>query len=50
MCLISMLLAVHLDQLVDSFNVKEIKVLSGPAASEYGSRGANGVIIITTYN
>ncbi len=39
-----------IEQLVDSFNVKEIKVLSGPAASEYGSRGANGVIIITTYN
>jgi TonB-dependent SusC/RagA subfamily outer membrane receptor len=38
------------NQLVDSFNVKEIKVLSGPDASEYGSRAANGVIIITTYN
>jgi outer membrane receptor for monomeric catechols len=38
------------NQLVDSFNVKEIKVLSGPDASEYGSRAANGVIIIITYN
>ncbi|MBT8298924.1 MAG: Plug domain-containing protein [Maribacter sp.] len=38
------------DQLVDNFNVKEIKVLSGPDASEYGSRGANGVIVIITYN
>lgn len=37
-------------ELVDSFNVKEIKVLSGPDASEYGSRAANGVIVITTYN
>jgi len=37
------------NQLVDSFNVKEIKVLAGAEASEYGSRGANGVIIITTY-
>ena len=39
-----------INQLVDNFNVKEIKVLSGPDASEYGSRGAKGVIIITTYN
>lgn len=38
------------NELVDNFNVKEIKVLSGPDASEYGSRAANGVIIITTYN
>jgi len=38
------------NQLVDNFNVKEIKVLSGPDASEYGSRGANGVIKITTYD
>ncbi len=38
------------NQLVDSFNVKEIKVLSGADASEYGSRGAKGVIIIITYN
>ncbi len=37
------------NQLVDSFNVKEIKVLTGPDASEYGSRGSNGVILITTY-
>jgi len=39
-----------LNQLVDNFNVKEIKVLSGPDAAEYGSRGGNGVIIIITYN
>lgn len=38
------------NQLVNSFNVKDIKVLSGPEASEYGSRAANGVIIITTYD
>ncbi|MGB5497900.1 MAG: hypothetical protein WBM77_03130 [Maribacter sp.] len=36
------------NQLVDNFNVKEVKVLAGAEASEYGSRGANGVIIITT--
>ncbi len=39
-----------INELVDNFNVKEIKVLSGPDASEYGSRGANGVIKITTYD
>ncbi len=38
------------NELVDNFNVKEIKVLSGANASEYGSRGANGVIIIITNN
>ena len=38
------------NQLVDSFNVKDIKVLAGAEASEYGSRGANGVIIITTFD
>jgi len=39
-----------INQLVDNFNVKEIKVLSGSDASEFGSRAANGVIIIITYN
>lgn len=38
-----------LNQLVDSFNVKRIQTISGPDASEYGSRGGNGVIKITTY-
>ena len=38
------------NQLVDSFNVKEIKVLTGSDASEYGSRASNGVIIITTFD
>ena len=38
------------NQLVDNFNVKEVKVLAGAEASEYGSRGANGVIIITTFD
>lgn len=38
------------NQLVDSFNVKDIKVVAGAEASEYGSRGANGVIIITTFD
>lgn len=37
------------NQLVQSFDVKEIKVLSGTDASEYGSRGSKGVIIIITY-
>lgn len=38
------------NQLVDSFNVKDIKVVAGAEASEYGSRGANGVIIIMTFD
>ena len=38
------------NQLVDSFNVKDIKIVAGAEASEYGSRGANGVIIITTFD
>lgn len=38
-----------IDQLVDNYNVKEILVLTGPDASEYGTRGAKGVIKITTY-
>ncbi|MGB5666420.1 MAG: TonB-dependent receptor plug domain-containing protein [Maribacter sp.] len=38
------------NQLVDSFNVKDVKVLAGAEASEYGSRASNGVIIITTFD
>jgi hypothetical protein len=38
-----------IDQLVDNTNVKEIIVLTGSDASEYGSRGAKGVIKIITY-
>lgn len=38
-----------LNQLVDNFNVKKIELLTGPDAAVYGSRGANGVIVITTY-
>jgi hypothetical protein len=38
-----------IDQLVDNTNVKEIIVLTGSDASEYGSRGAKGVIKINTY-
>lgn len=30
-------------------NVKNIVILKGPEAAQYGARGANGVIIITTY-
>lgn len=33
---------------VDPNRIKKIKVLKGPDASEYGSRGGNGVVIITT--
>ncbi len=38
------------NQLVDSFNVKTIEILSDAAAAEYGTRAANGVIKITTYD
>lgn len=33
---------------VDPSDVKSVDVLKGPAAAIYGSRGANGVIVITT--
>jgi len=33
---------------ISPYNVKSIDVLKGPAAAIYGSRGANGVIIINT--
>ena len=36
------------NELVDSFNVKSIRILSGAEASSYGTQGGNGVIIITT--
>lgn len=38
-----------LDQLVDSATIKKIDALTGSEAAEYGSRGASGVIKITTY-
>ena len=37
-----------IDQIVDNVNVAEIEALYGTDASEYGARGANGVIRITT--
>ena len=37
------------NQLIDSFNVKSIKILSVSEAAEYGTRAANGVIKIITY-
>lgn len=39
----------RIDQIVDNFNVKKIKVIAGPETSYYGSQGAKGVIEITTY-
>ncbi|NDV42350.1 Plug domain-containing protein [Flagellimonas sediminis] len=39
-----------INQLVDSFNVKRIQTIAGSDAAEYGARGGNGVIKITTYN
>ena len=38
-----------IDDIIPS-QVKSIEVLKGPAASIYGSRGANGVILITLIN
>lgn len=37
-----------LDQLVENVNIKRIEALTDSEASFYGSRGANGVIKITT--
>jgi outer membrane receptor protein involved in Fe transport len=37
------------NQLVDSATVKDIEALSGSDAGSYGSRGASGVIKITTF-
>jgi outer membrane receptor protein involved in Fe transport len=37
-----------INQLIDNNNVKEISILTGSDASEYGSRGAKGVIKIIT--
>jgi hypothetical protein len=39
-----------IDNLVENFMVKKIEVISGSDASFYGSRGANGVIKITTFS
>ncbi|WP_461444493.1 hypothetical protein [Maribacter sp.] len=36
------------DQVVNAVDVKKIKPIKGPDASFYGSRGSNGVIVITT--
>lgn len=37
------------NELVQGNDVKEIEALTGPDTSFYGSRGGNGVIMITTY-
>ncbi|TVZ16392.1 TonB-dependent receptor [Maribacter sp. MAR_2009_72] len=37
------------NEAVDSFNVKKIRILTSAEAGMYGSRASNGVIIITTY-
>ena len=39
-----------INEIVDSFNVKDISILTGSQASIYGTQGANGVILITTYS
>jgi hypothetical protein len=37
------------NELVDNVNVKKIEALTGSDAAVYGSRGSNGVLLITTY-
>ncbi|WP_423996901.1 TonB-dependent receptor [Maribacter sp. IgM3_T14_3] len=37
------------NELIDSYNVKKIVILSGADAAGYGTQGSNGVIKITTY-
>lgn len=37
------------NELIDSYNVKKIVILSGADAAGYGTQGANGVIKITSY-
>ncbi len=39
-----------IDNLVESFMVKRIEIIRGSDASFYGSRGANGVVKITTFS
>ncbi|KSA12584.1 SusC/RagA family TonB-linked outer membrane protein [Maribacter dokdonensis] len=38
-----------INELIDSYNVKKIVILSGADAAGYGTQGANGVIKITSY-
>lgn len=38
-----------IDNLIENYMVKKIEVISGSEASFYGSRGASGVIKITTF-
>lgn len=38
-----------IDELVHSYNVKSVKVLSDSDAAFYGSQAASGVIAVTTY-
>lgn len=37
------------NELIESFNVKKIEVISGAEASMYGTQGGNGLIKIETY-
>ncbi|MEO0571618.1 MAG: hypothetical protein AAF039_07920 [Bacteroidota bacterium] len=39
-----------IDNLIESYMVKKIEVISGADASFYGARGANGVIKIITFS
>jgi TonB-dependent SusC/RagA subfamily outer membrane receptor len=37
------------DELVDNINIQKIEALSDTEAAFYGSRAANGVILISSY-
>ena len=39
----------RIDEMVDNFNVKSVKLLKASEAGYYGAQAANGVIKITTY-
>lgn len=39
----------RIDDIVDNYNVKSVKVLKGSESSSYGAQAASGVIAITTY-
>jgi len=40
----------QIDTLIENFMVKKIEIISGSDASFYGTRGANGIIKITTFS
>lgn len=39
----------RINDVVDNYNVKSVKILKGAEASQFGAQAASGVIAITTY-